>query len=80
MDLVMAGWRHGTKRGRGARLFIVLLVYTGITCIHTGYCISITYIILAAQPYFVSCIFTSVSTSTIAIAGQETWHCKRWIV
>ena len=27
VDLVMAGWRHGTKRGQGPRLFIVLLVY-----------------------------------------------------
>ena len=27
VDLVMAGWRHGTKRGRWALLFIVLLVY-----------------------------------------------------
>ena len=29
VDLVLAGWRHSTNRGQGARLFIVLLV-TGV--------------------------------------------------
>ena len=54
VDLVMAGWRHGTKRGQGPRLFIVLLVYWHY--LYTLSSISITNIyllaILAFQLYY----------------------------
>ena len=76
VDLVLAGWRHGTKRGQGPRLFIVLLVYWHY--LYTLSSISITNIyllaILAFQLYY---RFLVVSSPQSTIPSQEIWHCKR---
>ena len=37
VDPVLAGWRHGTKRGRGPRWLLVLLItYYSVGCIFTS--------------------------------------------